>query len=138
MMISMKHIIIWLSMIFAVSTAKPAFAKIIPFTVDAAQFRYDSSHTLWEMYYSFPDSSLRYVGAANQLVGELYVKTVIYSPHDTAAVQEWVVSNKRDTHNFAVVKNLIGQKLFVLKPGISFINCKTKMFLFFNLFFFLW
>ncbi|MES2767041.1 MAG: GWxTD domain-containing protein [Bacteroidota bacterium] len=94
-----------------------AFARNIPFSIDAAQFRYDTSRTLWEMYYSFPDSSLTYKQSGVDFEGELYVKAVIFSARDTVAAQEWVVTNRRDSISPKVFKNLVGQKSFLLKPG---------------------
>ncbi|HYF02294.1 MAG TPA: GWxTD domain-containing protein [Patescibacteria group bacterium] len=98
-------------------TAPSLWAKVIPFSIDAAQFRYDSERTLWEMYYSLPDTSLTYTGSASGQTGELYIKTTIFSSRDTAVRQEWIISNVKPLALKNNVENLVGQKGFALLPG---------------------
>jgi GWxTD domain-containing protein len=69
------------------------------------------------MYYSFPDSSLIYAKSPNGYLGELYIRALIRTPADTVGAQEWIVTNERDSAAPKMIKNLVGQKLFVLKPG---------------------
>ncbi|MFN8358481.1 MAG: GWxTD domain-containing protein [Candidatus Kapaibacterium sp.] len=91
----------------------------IPLTVDAAQFRYDDTHTLWELYYTYADTSVQYIPAKSKsgYVGSLYCKVVIHSSVGIEAETEWIADNYTDERILSHSKNLIGQKSFILSKG---------------------
>ncbi|MBI3258718.1 MAG: GWxTD domain-containing protein [Ignavibacteriae bacterium] len=103
---------------FLMMVAIQTEAKKIPFTVDAAQFRYDDTHSLCEFYYSFPDTALRYIKNGNKYIGSLRINLQINS--STLGVvdkKKWISDNISDTAIRTHRRNLIGQKSFILSPG---------------------
>lgn len=114
-----KQLLLFCTMFLIVST-EHLEAKKIPFTIDAAQFRYDDSHSLCEVYYSFPDTALKYIRTINnnKYVGSLNITLEIRSASSgIIEKKQWIVDNYSDSiirvHNL----NLVGQKSFVLLPG---------------------
>ncbi|MBS1536563.1 MAG: GWxTD domain-containing protein [Bacteroidetes bacterium] len=95
-------------------------AKNIPFTIDGAQFQYDNTHDLWEFYYSFPDTALRYIQITDskKYIGSLHITVQINSiSSGIVEKKEWIVDNYSDTIIRSHNRNLIGQKSFILLPG---------------------
>ncbi len=82
---------------------------------DAAKFLADSSRYRWELYYSLPENSLKYVAEGKDSVGELYIKVLIKTSVDIVAEKEWIVSRKKSSGEKPL--DLVGQKNFLLEPG---------------------
>ncbi len=95
-----------------------AVGQHIPLTIDAAQFRYDENSTIWEMYYAFADTSLRYIPAAKGgYIGSLYFKVTISSALGVVEEEQWIADNTIPEQTKTHSKNLIGQKTFILPKG---------------------
>lgn len=95
-----------------------AEAKKIPFTVDAAQFRYDDTHSLCEFYYSYPDTALRYIRNGNKYIGSLRINLQINSQSlGVVDKKQWIADNVSDSLIRRHQRNLVGLKSFVLSPG---------------------
>src|SRR3989339_485267 len=94
-------------------------AKTVKFDIDGAQFRYDDSKVLWEMYYSFPDTLLKYQFKLKEglYIGELYINVKIKSPVKIEAEKEWIVTNSSKFPLLEHKTDLLGQKDFLLSPG---------------------
>ncbi|TAL68980.1 MAG: GWxTD domain-containing protein [Bacteroidetes bacterium] len=94
-------------------------AKTVSFDIDWSQFRYDENKVLWEMYYSFPDTLLKYQYNTNEkaFVGELYIKVTINSMVNVETEKEWIVTNSVNTPQSQHKTDLLGQKDFILSPG---------------------
>lgn len=90
---------------------------------DAAVFRYDENHRVWEWYYAFPDTAITYVERDGHYVGEVYCRVTISTPSATVADQEWIISNASETMPTTHQQNLIGVKSFVLEPGEYSVEC---------------
>ncbi|OGU13939.1 MAG: hypothetical protein A2X61_16485 [Ignavibacteria bacterium GWB2_35_12] len=94
-------------------------AKTVKFDIDGAQFRYDDSKVLWEMYYSFPDTLLKYQFKLKEglYIGELYINVKIKSSVKIEAEKEWIVTNSSKFPLLEHKTDLLGQKDFLLSPG---------------------
>ena len=103
------------------------FSKNVVFSVDGAAFRYDSSSVIWEMYYSFPDTLLKYKLVNNsEYLGELLISVAINSNQKEEAKETWIVTNKSKKPIETFKSNLVGQKNFVLEPGLYTVNLTVK------------
>ncbi len=112
-----KHMLLYIALMLMIV---PARGKQIPFTIDGAQFRYDDTHNLWEFYYCFPDTALKYVSSKNskKYIGSLHINLQIRTTSlDVIEQNEWIVDNYSDTIIRANESNLIGQKSFILLNG---------------------
>ena len=113
----MKNLLFLFIAVTAMLAAVGAEAKKIPFTVDAAQFRYDDTHSLCEFYYSFPDTALRYIKNGNKYIGSLRINLQINSVSlGVVDKQQWISDNISDTLISKHQRNLVGQKSFILSP----------------------
>ncbi len=94
-------------------------AKTVKFDIDGAQFRYDDNKVLWEMYYSFPDTLLKYQFKFQEgiYLGELYINVKIKSSVKIEAEKEWIVTNYSKFPLIEHKSDLLGQKDFLLSPG---------------------
>ncbi len=116
----MKRQLPLLFIVLFILSAVPSEAKKIPFTIDGAQFRYDDTHSVWEFYYSFPDTSVKYIRSESRkkYVGSLQISLQISSVSLGIVEQKkWIVDNYSDTIIRNHEQNLIGQKAFVLAQG---------------------
>ncbi|MBK9246852.1 MAG: GWxTD domain-containing protein [Ignavibacteria bacterium] len=115
----MRLIVYLLSILFGIFIYPTVTnSQNIPLTIDAAQFRYDDTHVLWEMYYSYADTSVRYVSTnKDTYVGSMYFSIQISSSIGIIASNEWISDNTIDHKLTSHSKNLIGQKSYVLLPG---------------------
>ncbi|MFP4528177.1 MAG: GWxTD domain-containing protein [Candidatus Kapaibacterium sp.] len=92
-------------------------AKKITLDVDFSMFRYDQDNVLLEMYYSFPDTMLRYIPKQSTYIGELYFSLAISNAIDTVSHLRWIVEHKVESEPEKFRQKLFGQKSIALPPG---------------------
>lgn len=92
-------------------------AKKIDLSIDAASFRYDDNNSLWELYYSFPDSALKFIKNNDSYLGEMYFEIKIESAAGIEVEHNWIVAHQVDSLEKIGLLLLTGQKSFVLKTG---------------------
>jgi GWxTD domain-containing protein len=92
-------------------------AKIISVEVDGGTFRIDKDNVKWELYYSFPDTSLKYIYKDGKYIGEMYFSVSILSSIKTVAQKQWIVSYQNDSISAGYKMNLLGEKSFVIPNG---------------------
>ncbi len=97
--------------------AATAGAKQIFIEIDGAQFRYSEKRTLWEMYYSFPDTSLVYKEAGEFFSGDLVFKITFSDAVKQLYSEEWTVTNTVEAAPDSFRINVTGIKSFMLPPG---------------------
>lgn len=96
-----------------------ASAKHLDCSLDFAQFRRDDGANLWELYYSFPDTALRYERQNNgSYLGSMYcVVKISSSALAEPMMKEWIIDNAAATAFPAHTQHLVGVKSFLLAPG---------------------
>lgn len=92
-------------------------AKNLELVIDAASFRYDESNSLWEVYYSFPDSMLTYKNNGDSYTGELFFSLSIETQTSVAVLHEWIVTHNAEKLEQIGNLKLTGQKNFMLPFG---------------------
>ncbi|MBI5325415.1 MAG: hypothetical protein HZB41_09125 [Ignavibacteriae bacterium] len=94
-------------------------AKTVKLDIDWAMFRYDENQVLCEMYYSFPDTLIKYnlKSDAGLYEGEIYFNITIKSSVNTVAEKEWIVTNSSALPVTEHKTDLVGQRNFLLSPG---------------------
>ena len=101
-------------------------AKNLVFNVSQAQYKLDENKVLWEFYYSFPDTILKYVEKDDHYSGELLIDVSIENDFKKVAKSEWVfpyhVKEIPEKHS----QTLYGTKAFVLEPGEYNVNLKIS------------
>ena len=113
----MKKYLIVAVLILALSM--PTYAKKMQFDIDIAKFKADSGKVFLDVYYSFPDTGLKYkMVGSNSFLGELYANIEISSNSKVEYYTEWIVEkNKSQLNNDGNVENMFGLKTFKLDPG---------------------
>lgn len=115
-----------MAMILLVLPIGCAISKYLPVDVDYAQFRISSDSTLWEMYFSFPDTAMNYYNIDGNETGKLNFTAHIAGLKDTFEVQQWSVIYQNPNPINQHILNLFGQKSFVLAEGIYKVNLTIK------------
>jgi hypothetical protein len=102
---------------FLISAAASAWAQPLQVWLDAAQFWHNRQVPRWELYYSFPDTTVRLRHTDSGDVGELYFGVQIDSAGRPVAFREWIVPVLRTAPRGDTARELIGQQHFLLPPG---------------------
>jgi GWxTD domain-containing protein len=112
---NMKKVLILL----AVLIVSMAHAKKIRLDLDLAEFRYNDTTSLWEMYYVFPDTTLKYINEDGKYVGEMFFNVEIISNETDSIVSgnKWIVSFESDEPIKKFTNDLFGQKDFLVPKG---------------------
>ncbi|MDQ1266075.1 MAG: GWxTD protein [Bacteroidota bacterium] len=85
--------------------------------IDGAAFRTSGAEVRWEMYYSFPDTMLKYMYDDGKYSGELMIQVEIDSANKRVSENKWIVVNTVDKPLNGFKMSLIGTKSFYLLPG---------------------
>jgi len=102
---------------FLISAAASAWAQPLQVWLDAAQFWHNRQVPRWELYYSFPDTTVRLRHTDSGDVGELYFGVQIDSAGRPVAFREWIVPVLHTAPRGDTARELIGQQHFLLPPG---------------------
>lgn len=114
----MKTIIfIFILFLFYFSSNFSLLANRLSIDVDAATFRINNEISLWEMYYSLPDSCLKYEFDGKNFKAEMFFSVTISSSIKIIDEKEWIVENSRDSIAKNTYNDLLGQKNFYLPSG---------------------
>jgi GWxTD domain-containing protein len=106
-----------LVIIFIITSFNASEAKKLALDVDFASFRYDDQNNIWELYYSFPDTLLKYMPDDGSHLGRLHFSLTISSAIDIVADVDWVVENRVDSPPRKLNMKMYGQKSFVIRAG---------------------
>jgi len=111
----MKKLII----LFILLIISAANAKKIRLDLDLAEFRYNDTTSLWEMYYVFPDTTLKYINNNGKYVGEMFfnVEIVDNMTNDVVAGDTWIISSESEAPVKEFKNDLLGQKDFLIPKG---------------------
>lgn len=101
-------------------------AKKVSIDIDAATFRFDDNNIVWELYYSFPDTTLKYIYQSGKYIGEMEVSILIKSNIDTILTDQWDIQNSSSKAITEYKTGLFGMKSFQLKPGQFEIDLKFR------------
>jgi len=94
-----------------------AWTQPLQIWLDAAQFWHNRQVPRWELYYSFADTTVRWLRTDTGYVGELYFGVQIDSAERPVAFREWIVPVVRTAPRSDTAQELIGQQHFLLPPG---------------------
>lgn len=97
--------------------AQTAESKKIFIDIDGCSFKYLENQTLWELYYSFPDTSFAYAPVKGGYRGEILFSVKIRSAVQIEAQKDWIVERKVDKSQNNDPMNMLGKKEFLLAPG---------------------
>jgi GWxTD domain-containing protein len=93
------------------------YSKNLQIEVDGAVFNGFNNSTIWELYYSFPDSILTYVPKDSNYIGELHFNVIIKNNLKTIDSTSWIVEDF-SKYPFGKEKHfLFGTKRFFLPNG---------------------
>lgn len=113
-MLRLLNTAVFLILIYIGVSAKP-----IIITVNYSQFKFDSSTTLVELYYSFPDTALVYKHIGKKLSCELQCSLNIYNNLGVVDKRTWIVEKvfENDSDALHQRSDLIGIQKIYLMPG---------------------
>jgi GWxTD domain-containing protein len=96
-----------------------SMGKKIRLDLDLAEFRYNDSTSLWEMYYVFPDTTLNYIYSDGKYIGEMFFRVEIIDnmTNETVAGDSWIISSESDSPVKEFKNDLLGQKNFLIPKG---------------------
>ena len=93
--------------------------------IDGASFKYDSSKSIYEFYYSLPDSTVKYKSNNGKFEAEVMF-SLSFRKIDTVIQKiEWIITYSKDSYNDKG-KNLLGQKTLLLEPGYYYLDINIK------------
>jgi GWxTD domain-containing protein len=101
-------------------------AKYPSFSYDYAIFRYDENNVKIELYYSFPDTLLKYKYTGDKYTGELKFEIEISSAIKKEIQDSWIVAQNADKPITEFSSNLVGQRNFILPYGQYSAKLKIK------------
>ncbi|MFP4368239.1 MAG: GWxTD domain-containing protein [Candidatus Kapaibacterium sp.] len=91
-------------------------AKKMNINIDLAQFN-SSEGIICEVYYTFPDTTFKYIPDEKGYKGELFFSIKIKAAEGLVTGHRWIVTNYVDTIRKNHLNDLIGQQNFALDPG---------------------
>lgn len=104
-------------LIIIVFSLNNLFSKI-DLAIDGALFRYDDEKLLWEFYYLYKDSDVKYKNVGNKFESKLKFEMTFYSIRPDKFVETWTVANQIDVvPERGPTQTFIGQRNFILNPG---------------------
>ena len=103
-------------LILAMSRNLPAQAQL-DVVADVVQFRGSGAETLWELQYSFSDTTLKYVVAPTGFVGEVLCSLVVRKDTALVASDVWIAAAESNTSQPAHNKFYSGIRTLSLPPG---------------------
>ena len=115
----MKYFYLLILFVFSIF---PAHSKQILLEVDGAVFKLDSNQVVWEMYYSFPDTALKYNYIDGKFLGELYLSITFQDSEGKNENVKWIIEHYNDNPGNNFKMNLLGKKSFILNNGLYKVN----------------
>jgi len=101
------------------------FSNQIVLDVDYASFKYDEKKSIYEFYYSFPDSVIKYNPDKNKFLSEVMFSLKFRQYDSLIKKIEWIVEYSKDSiHQKG--NNLFGQKTILLPPGYYNLELMAK------------
>lgn len=95
----------------------PIQASKLKIDVDGAVFKMDNFRSIWELYYSFPDTSMTYILVNGEYTGKISFDIKIQSQTNTVVEDNWIVEYKSKIPVLNFMMNLVGQKNYELSEG---------------------
>ena len=110
----MKNIIYFLAFLLVCSVAE---TKQLSIDIDGAMFKKNETENIWEMYYAYPDTVLKYEYKDGKYAGALYFSVIISDEGEEIVTEKWIVDyfSAEPVRDYKMT--LTGQKNFVVPHG---------------------
>ncbi|MCX6156341.1 MAG: GWxTD domain-containing protein [Candidatus Kapabacteria bacterium] len=105
------HIILFFSI------SLPIFSKSIPFYLEASVYRESPTIGRWELYYSFPDTAIKYIPNEFGYIGNMKISIQIKSDSLPEIKKEWLLTNQLINRPNDFENLLVGQMNFSIPNG---------------------
>lgn len=110
----MNRLILYILSILIVSIGK---AEELSIDLSASQFRLDENHVRWELYYSFPETAIKYIMGEKGYSAQLSFSIKFNSSIKTELSDEWEISHLLAEKPIKSDMVLYGLRPFKLQPG---------------------